>query len=584
MFIRFAIIPAWLVLFTYCPGLSAADDFRTTIRPLLREHCLSCHSTAEKSGELDLQQFDSLESVKRHPAVWQRVQEQLANQEMPPKERPPLPAEQRRKFLGWIDTTLNEIALSQAGDPGPVVLRRLSNAEYAYTIRDLTGVGSLDPAREFPVDGAAGEGFTNAGAALVMSPSLLTKYLDAAKEIAGHAVLLPNGIRFSPFTSPRDWTDETLASIREFYARFSSSGGASSVNLQGIKFDTNAGGRLPVEKYITALVRQRNDLRARRTTLAAVASSERLNEKYLTTLWQALTDEQPSLVLDSIRKQFRESKAADAPAIVQTIEAWQQSLWRSASVGHIGKLNGPKSWQEAVSPLVPQQELRLKLTPKADGDDVTIYLATGDAVDGREGDFALWQNPRLVAPGRPDLPLRHVRAAVQQLAQRREQVISSGGRCLAAADEAERGQSRPALAELAQRHNVDADILAGWLDYLGIGSVGEAKLGPLLTKRLERARDYSFIQGWTGADALSVTANSSDAAVRVPGQMKPHSVAAHPSPKVAVVVAWRSPISGPLKITGSVQDAHPECGNGVTWSLEVRRGQAREALAIMSAI
>ena len=55
----------------------------------------------------------------------------------------------------------------------PVVLRRLSNTEYTYTLRDLTGVASLEPAREFPIDGAAGEGFTNTGNALVMSPALL---------------------------------------------------------------------------------------------------------------------------------------------------------------------------------------------------------------------------------------------------------------------------------------------------------------------------------------------------------------------------------------------------------------------------
>jgi hypothetical protein len=89
-------------------------------------------------------------------------------------------------------------ALANAGDPGPVGLRRLNNAEYTYTIRDLTGV-DLDPAREFPVDSAAGEGFTNAGNALAMSPALLTKYFDAGKEIAAHAVLLPDGFRFSPY-------------------------------------------------------------------------------------------------------------------------------------------------------------------------------------------------------------------------------------------------------------------------------------------------------------------------------------------------------------------------------------------------
>ena len=40
-----------------------------------------------------------------------------------------------------------------AGDPGPVLARRLSNSEYDYTIRDLTGV-DIRPTRAFPVDPA----------------------------------------------------------------------------------------------------------------------------------------------------------------------------------------------------------------------------------------------------------------------------------------------------------------------------------------------------------------------------------------------------------------------------------------------
>jgi len=113
------------------------------------------------------------------------------------------------------------------------VLRRLSNMEYTYTMRDLTGVASLNPLREFPVDGAAGEGFANACAALVMSPSLLAKYLDAAKDIAAHAVLTPDRIHFSPSTSTFDWTDETLAKIRELYAHFSKSEGAKQIKGEG---------------------------------------------------------------------------------------------------------------------------------------------------------------------------------------------------------------------------------------------------------------------------------------------------------------------------------------------------------------
>ncbi len=105
-------------------------------------------------------------------------------------------ADDRQALRGWVGRYLDFEAHASAGDPGRVVLRRLSNVEYSNTIRDLTGF-DLDPAREFPQDGAAGEGFTNTGDALVMSPSLLTKYFDAAKGVAAHAVLLPDGFRFS---------------------------------------------------------------------------------------------------------------------------------------------------------------------------------------------------------------------------------------------------------------------------------------------------------------------------------------------------------------------------------------------------
>ena len=77
------------------------------------------------------------------------------------------------------------------------------------------------------------------GAALVMSPALVTKYLDAAKEVAQHAVLLPDGIRFSPNRTRSDWTNETLARIREFYRHYSDAGGGDmqAVTLAFDAFD-----------------------------------------------------------------------------------------------------------------------------------------------------------------------------------------------------------------------------------------------------------------------------------------------------------------------------------------------------------
>src|SRR5262249_22343594 len=246
-------------------------------------------------ADINLLQMETWADVRKHARTWQKVREMLESGQMPPQEaRQPTDAE-RTRLRKWVKDYLTAEAQARAGDPGPVVLRRLSNAEYTYTLRDLTGLESIQPAREFPIDGAAGEGFTNTGNALVMSPALLTKYLDAAKEVARHAVLLPDGFRFSPFTTRRDWTNELLGQIRDFYREFTDPRGGDKVNLQGIIFDTNEGGRLPVEKYLAATLAERESLTAKRKTIEAVARERRLNAKYLGTLWNNLTSDKPSL-------------------------------------------------------------------------------------------------------------------------------------------------------------------------------------------------------------------------------------------------------------------------------------------------
>ncbi|MBX7211354.1 MAG: DUF1592 domain-containing protein [Verrucomicrobiaceae bacterium] len=521
------------VMIALCISTSQAAEPKA----LLQTHCLNCHSTAKHKGDLDLESSD----IQKEPHVWENVLDQVTSGEMPPKKEKLITSDEKKQLTDWVRGTLDQIALANAGDPGPVVLRRLSNMEYTYTLRDLTGVDSLDPAKEFPVDGAAGEGFTNAGAALVMSPSLLTKYLDAAKDVANHLVLLPDGIRFSPSTSARDWTDEALAKIRALYAKHTTSGEGTKTEAQGIKLDTGTGsGHLPLAKYLDALQGR--------------ASTEGLSAKYLDILRKALTSTKPNVLLDSLRVKFREKKLTAAD-----IEPWQKVLWRFANVGHIGKENGPKAWQEAVTPLVAKQEMRVKLDS---GKDTTLYLSTGDAGDGSESDDVVWENPRLVAPGRPDLPINDLPALVKHLEAERAKLVASAEQCLntIAADKAD----------------ADPEMLTAWREYLGYGTT---KLEPLLTKKMESTPDYNFIKGWTGDNALSVLANSSDTQVRIPGVMKPHSIATHPSPKLASVIAWRSPGAHTLNIRGDVFDAHPECGNGITWALEVRRGHASEVLA-----
>jgi hypothetical protein len=562
------------------PEFAALEKaYASQVRPLIVKYCQQCHSARQAEADLNLASFRSLADVRQHPQVWMKVREMLESGQMPPEEAKQPGEAERSTLKQWVREYLTVEARALAGDPGRVVLRRLSNAEYTYTIRDLTNLAGIEPAREFPVDGAAGEGFTNTGNALVMSPALITKYLDAAKEIASHAVLLPDGLRFSPHTTRRDWTDDTLAQIRDLYRQFTDPTGGTKVNLQGIISETNTGGRLPLEKYLAATLAEREPLTKGTETIATAAGKHGLNAKYFATLWSALNGAQPSLILDRVRARWRAAKPEDAGALAAYIAAWQNELWKFSTVGHIGKVGGPKAWMEPVSPLAARQEVRFKIPVPSDADEIKLALVATDAGDGNEYDFVIWEKPRLVAPGRPDLFLSDVRQVTRDLAVRRARIFARTAAYLNAADQAAAAQGNADIAELSKKHDLDADTLRAWLDYLGVGGGGPLKVEGHFTSKIGKSAGYDFINGWGTDQTPLLVANSSDQHVRIPGNMKPHSVAVHPSPTLRAAVGWQSPVTATMRVEAKVVHAHPECGNGVTWSLELRRGATRRRLA-----
>ncbi|QDV51200.1 hypothetical protein Enr17x_32540 [Gimesia fumaroli] len=558
--------------------LTLQAEYQNSQKTILKKYCNQCHSTSEKQGELDLARFHTVNQIRQDIVPWQRVVEMLDDREMPPKDAKLQPTQAERDSLrSWVQSLLDTEAKANAGDPGPVVLRRLNNAEYTYTIQDLTGV-PLQPTKEFPVDSAAGEGFTNVGNSLVMSPSLVQKYLEAAKGIAKHAMLLPDGIEFSSQTSRRDWTNEKLAAIRQFYARYTESNGGTAVNLQGIQFKTNGGGRLPLEAYLRVTLLERLTLQSGKKTIAEVAHKYSLNQKYLQTLWNALNDKTPSRVLDRIRTRWKIAKPENAPEITADIAQWQQALWRFTTVGHIGKKNGPTAWQVPVQPVSTRQEFRIKLPESKEKKNLTLYLVSSTAGDGNRDDYAVWENARFVAPGQPDLPLRDIRKVVSVLSANRDRILENATASLNAAVEAGETANERQLELLARKYGIDRVVLGAWFSYLGMHQQ-EASIDSYITRKMEQAQNYDFIKGWVGDNALSVVANSSDQSVRIPGEVQPHSIAVHPTPELRVVAGWKSPVTDTVKVAGHVKRAHIGCGNGVTWRLILHRGGTRQLLA-----
>ncbi len=557
------------------------EEYSSRVRPLLERFCLDCHSTEEMKGELDLERFSALKDVRRDPAAWQKVIEMLDDGEMPPKKRRQPSSDEKKLLRNWARRYLDAEALASAGDPGPVVLRRLSNSEYTYTIRDLTGIEELDPAREFPVDGAAGEGFTNSGNALVMSPALISKYLDAGKEIAKHAVLLPDGMRFSRGDSRRDWSAEILSEIRALYVRHTSGDGSMNVlnkwNPNDARTSTLGDGRVDLTRYWNALIVHRDEVSAGTADLAAIAAKERLSAKYLGHIAHMLTRErtEPSPLLDELRQRWRRASPGAGEAVAAEIRAWQNRLWRFNLVGHLGLV---RPWQEPASPLVSSRNFGVKIDPPTSGEELSIVLRSGTAGDSSKADVVEWRRPRIVRSGKPDILLRDVRAGVAVLFRQREQILVRTAEYLSAVFEA-RQDSEADLASLARQHDLDAGMLRAWVNYLGISTGGQVAIKEPMRHRLERVGGYDFAKGWglRGVGDLSLVSNSSDQKVNIPGELNPHRVVVHPRPERWVAAGWMSPIDGQVDVEVHVQDAHA-CGNGVSWSLDLRRGPRRRVL------
>lgn len=256
-----------------CAAQAASADlereFARTVRPFVATYCIRCHAGETPAAQFDLMPYSTMAAVIRDHAHWNLVLEKLTAGEMPPKPAKQPSADARRKVIAWIQAMRASEAQKNAGDPGLVLARRLSNAEYNYTIRDLTGV-DMRPTREFPVDPANPAGFDNSGESLTMSPALLNKYLQAAREVANHMVLTPGGFTFAPHPMLVE-TDREKFSIQrivDFYERQPSD----------------------YADYFEAAWRykHRAALGNRGLTLAAIAADAKVSAKYLPMIWEIL--------------------------------------------------------------------------------------------------------------------------------------------------------------------------------------------------------------------------------------------------------------------------------------------------------
>jgi hypothetical protein len=223
---------ALISLIGLSPAFAASGDaFSKQIQPILQQYCYDCHGNGKAKGDLSLEKYKTLESIRGNRKTWEMVLRNVKSGEMPPEKKPQPTLAEREAFMKFVEEQVFPIDPKKP-DPGRVTIRRLNRAEYNNTIRDLVGVESR-PADDFPVDDV-GYGFDNIGDVLSMPPILLEKYLSAADKILSAAIVETGPILDGPKTRIEAEKLPTTADGSKSYGNY-----AFALNKEGEIYTTN---------------------------------------------------------------------------------------------------------------------------------------------------------------------------------------------------------------------------------------------------------------------------------------------------------------------------------------------------------
>ncbi len=171
-------------------ALFGADEFTTSIRPVLRQNCGTCHNPANPKSRIDFLKAETVKDMEPKRMLWRDVATQLRNRTMPPGGASKLSEGDRLRVADWVEKRLRETACSLGEYAGYVPPRRLNRREYHNTIRDLLGV-EMNVGDLFPADESGGAGFDTNGETLYLPPMMLERYMDAAQKTLDRVIYTP---------------------------------------------------------------------------------------------------------------------------------------------------------------------------------------------------------------------------------------------------------------------------------------------------------------------------------------------------------------------------------------------------------
>ena len=199
------------------PGLVGV----TAPRQTFTNYCVECHGLDKPKADLNIERLltdVSPTAVAENWQHWERIAEALEDGAMPPDDATRFPTDPERAGAAeWIRGTLTEYDATHAGQPGRVTVRRLTSAEYAYALADLTGI-DVKVGIDASSDAVGGEGFANFGDVQFVQDAVIERYLESAKQVADHAVIGAGPLSFYADPGKTGMELSALRRVEQIYA------------------------------------------------------------------------------------------------------------------------------------------------------------------------------------------------------------------------------------------------------------------------------------------------------------------------------------------------------------------------------
>ncbi len=282
------------------PSLQAAH-----VGEFLQKYCFECHSGDKPEAGLGLDALvKDANSIGTHSLAWQRVAERLEKGDMPAPEATAFPTEaERKEEVHWVRASLAAYEGEHAGEPGRVTVRRLTSAEYAYAIEDLTGIHIPVPI-DASSDSVGGEGFSNFGDVQFMQDANTERYLEAAKQVADHAVIGTGPLAFYSDPGRSGLELSAYARITDLYQKY----GYRSISGEGGKpfgLERSAGAI-----YVAWYYQHRVALKDPTATLQSLAAKEGITAHFAEHMWATVNDPENGFPMRDVLEWY---KAIPAP-------------------------------------------------------------------------------------------------------------------------------------------------------------------------------------------------------------------------------------------------------------------------------